>query len=169
MSADPLRVTPREHEVHTGLERDERKKLSELLGDVLASTYLLYGKTHAYHWNVEGASFFAIHKLTDEQYHELGEAIDGIAERIRAIGFLAPVGYGNYVERSIVADAADVPDARQMVTELMKDHELIAKQARDAAIEADNVNDIYSNDLLTRRVGVHEEAVWMLRSILERH
>ena len=150
----------------TGLVRNDRKALAGLLGRALASSYMLYHKTHAYHWNVTGPIFYSVHKLTDEQYQDLAGAIDEIAERIRALGFSAPIGLRQYGEISVVSDVEGTPKAGEMVRELAEDHQRVAGLLRRIVEEAERVEDVYTADLLTSRIGVHEEASWMLMAML---
>lgn len=149
-----------------GVARSDRKALAGMLGEALASAYTLYHKTHAYHWNITGPLFYSVHKLTEEQYEELAEAVDDLAERIRAIGFAAPVGLAAYADNPTIRDVSSVPSAGDMIAELAKDHLKIAEQLRPFVGEADEVGDVYTADLLTSRIGVHEEAAWMLNAIL---
>ena len=158
-----------ELDIQTGLARADRKQLAEHLNKVLASTYTLYAKTHVYHWNVAGPLFYSVHKLTDDQYHDLASAVDAIAERIRAIGFAARGGFDAFRDNGCVDDVKEsVISARNMVDELASDHQKIAHQLREAVTEADKVGDVYTADLLTSRIGAHEEAAWMLEAILVR-
>lgn len=166
MPNDPLNARAEELPVNTGIDKKDRKVLAEHLGDVLASTYVLYAKTHNFHWNVAGPLFYGVHKLTDEQYNDLAKAIDEIAERTRAIGFPALRGLGTYIERSAVSDTSKIPDTRKMVEILAKDHQAVAGQIREAVGEAEKAHDVYTADLLTARIGFHEEAAWMLNAIL---
>lgn len=166
MPDSALANRPDELPVRTGIERDDRKKLAELLNEALAGTYVLYAKTLAYHWNVTGPLFYSVHKLTDEQYNELGEAVDSIAERVRALGFPALGGIGHYVEKSVVADVDGLPTAGEMVAELARDHQSMARSLRAGVAEAEKVEDVYTADFLTGRIGVHEEAAWMLNAIV---
>jgi len=152
--------------VKTGIQRADRRTLAAKLGEALASTYQLYHKTHAYHWNVTGPLFYSVHKLTDEQYQDLAEAVDDIAERIRALGLAAPAGFQNYSNKSVVEDVSGIPTAGEMIRELADDHSRVATSLRDIVEEAEKVDDVYSADLLTARIGVHEEAAWMLNAML---
>ena len=52
----------------------------------LANSYLLYLKAHNFHWNVEGSRFRSLHKMFKEHDRDLWNAMDDIAERIRALG-----------------------------------------------------------------------------------
>lgn len=152
--------------VRTGIEREDRKRLAEILNDTLAGTFVLYAKTLAYHWNITGPLFYSVHKLTDDQYHDLADAVDATAERIRALGFPALGGVGHYIQKSIVADVDKMPNANEMVAILARDHQAMAKMLRDAVGEAEKVEDVYTADFLTGRIGVHEEAAWMLNAII---
>ena len=152
--------------VKTGIDRKDRKMLSELMGRALASTYVLYHKTHAFHWNITGPLFYSVHNMTEDQYNSLAEAIDDIAERIRAIGFRAPTGLAAYIADSRVEDVVDDKDAEGMIRQLANDNQLVATQLRDAVMEAEKVDDVYTADLLTARIGAHEEAAWMLNALV---
>lgn len=166
MASTPFTARGRELPADTGLDRTDRKELAKMLGEALASTYVLYHKTHAYHWNVAGPLFYSVHKLTDEQYQELASAVDDIAERIRAIGFAAPTGLEAYTRNSVVSDVKGIPVAGDMIAELADDHQRIAASMRQMVEEAERVEDVYTADLLTGRIGVHEEAAWMLNAML---
>lgn len=152
--------------VKSGVERKDREMLAERMGRGLASLYVLYHKTHAFHWNITGPLFYSVHKLTEEQYTDMAEAIDDIAERIRAIGFRVPVGLAGYVSESCVSDVEGEDDANDMIRTLANDHQGVAAQLRDAVREAESVEDVYTADLLTARIGAHEEAAWMLNALI---
>ncbi|MEO1243859.1 MAG: Dps family protein [Pseudomonadota bacterium] len=165
MSVELLKERAEELPVKTGIDRKDRKMLSELMGRVLASSYVLYHKTHAFHWNITGPMFYSVHKLTEEQYKDLAAANDDLAERIRAIGFTTPTGLTRYINESIVEDVTDMPSAGDMIQQLAQDHQAVATQLRDAVKEAEKVDDVYTADLLTARIGAHEEAAWMLNAL----
>ena len=82
---------PREENVNFGLDDKARETIAQNLSAILADTYALLVKTHIYHWNVVGPLFHSIHEMTEEQYNDLFKATDEIAERIRALGYRAPV------------------------------------------------------------------------------
>ena len=77
-------------DIDIGISRAHREVISKSLSQVLADTYVLYLKSHAYHWNVTGPLFASLHLLFETQYNELHAAADVIAERIRALGRHAP-------------------------------------------------------------------------------
>ena len=145
----------------------QRQQISEGLSRVLADTYVLYGKTHGFHWNVTGPMFNTLHLIFMEQYTELWTALDEIAERIRALGVPAPFGSTLSALASLEDSSSLTPAAMQMVRELVEGHEAVARTARSVFSVADEANDQPSADLLTQRLQIHEKTAWMLRSLLE--
>ena len=144
----------------------QRQQISEGLSRVLADTYVLYGKTHGFHWNVTGPMFNTLHLMFMEQYTELWTALDEIAERIRALGVPAPFGSALSALASLEDSSSLTPAAMQMVRELVEGHEAVARTARSVFSMADEANDQPSADLLTQRLQIHEKTAWMLRSLL---
>lgn len=150
--------------VNIGIEGKDRKHLAELLEVALANTYVLYAKIQGVHWNVAGPNFYGIHKMTEEQYGDLAESIDELAERIRAIGYMAPTQLKTFLKLSQISEAAELGDARAMLETLAQDHQTVAKNLRAAVKEAEEVEDVFTADMLTSRIGSHEKFAWMLRA-----
>lgn len=134
---------------------------------LLADSYTLYLKTHNYHWNVTGPMFTTLHGLFMTQYVEQWGAVDEIAERIRALGELAPGSYAEFDKLSHVKDPRGVPKAIDMIRELMADNETVSQAAQLLFDAADEAGDQASADLATRRMDVAQKNAWMLRSHLE--
>ena len=153
--------------INIGISDDQRKTIADGLGRMLADTYVLYGKTHGFHWNVTGPMFNTLHLMFMEQYTELWNALDEIAERIRALGFPAPFGGSTLAALASISEAKQHPPALDMVRELVAGHEAVARTARGVFALADAADDQPSADLLTQRLQVHEKTAWMLRSLLE--
>jgi starvation-inducible DNA-binding protein len=147
-------------------EAPEAKALSHELARLLADTYTLYLKTHGYHWNVTGRHFRALHLLFEEQYLDLRDAVDEIAERIRALGPLAPGSFRELGVLSSVRDEEGAPEAMEMVRRLAVANEVVARTARSVVRAAEEAVDPASVDLATRRIAIHEKALWMLRATL---
>ncbi len=166
MALDTHDTASTELPMDTGVDRDHRRDLATELGKALASCYVLYHKTHSYHWNITGPLFYSVHKLTDEQYEDVAKAIDAIAERIRSIGFATPTGLGNYLKKSVIEDVSGVKSAGDMIKELAEDNQALARQLRPIIQQAEEAEDVYTADLLTARIGAHEEASWMLNALM---
>ncbi len=161
--ADALNVIPQSDDVKTGVRNVEG--LAEGLVDILSDTYRLVFKTHAYHWNVEGPMFFSVHNLTEEQYSNMFEAADELAERVRALGKLAPMKMSTIIKSSEIEDADELPSAGAMCEDLAADHERVAHRLHALIELAADRNDPVTEDLATERSAFHEKAAWMLRAI----
>jgi starvation-inducible DNA-binding protein len=152
--------------INIGINEDQRKAIAHGLSVLLADTYTLYLKTHNYHWNVTGPMFQTLHTLFETQYNELALAVDEIAERIRALGEFAPGSYKEYAKLTSIKEADGIPTAEEMIKDLVKGQEAIAKTARSIVPTADDASDEVTLDLLTQRMTVHEKNAWMLRSLV---
>jgi starvation-inducible DNA-binding protein len=153
--------------IDIGIPQDQRERIAAGLGRVLADTTVLYAKTHGFHWNVTGPMFSTLHLMFMEQYTELWNALDVIAERIRALGCPAPFGAATYSGLSSIPESSGIPAALEMVRELVSGHEAVARTAREVFAQAEEANDQPTADLLTQRLQIHEKTAWMLRSLLE--
>lgn len=153
--------------IDIGIPSDQRQQIAEGLGRVLADSTVLYAKTHGFHWNVTGPMFNTLHLMFMEQYTELWNALDEIAERIRALGHIAPFGGSTYSGLSSIPETEGVPAALTMVRELVEGHEAVARTIRGVFAIADAAGDQPTADLLTQRLQIHEKTAWMLRSLLE--
>jgi starvation-inducible DNA-binding protein len=153
--------------IDIGIDTKDREKVAEALSRLLADTYGLYLKTHNFHWNVEGPMFNTLHLMFMEQYTELWNALDVIAERIRSLGYPAPGSYKAFAKLSSIEDEEGVPEALAMVRQLVKGHEAVARTARAAFGPVEKAGDEPTADLLTQRLQIHEKTAWMLRSLLK--
>jgi starvation-inducible DNA-binding protein len=163
--ATSAKAPTKKETVNTGIDANDRKEVAKALQHGLADTYSLYLKTLGVHWNIVGPSFYSVHKLTEAQYEDLHAAADVIAERIRALGHLAPASFGDYTKLSVVDSSETPKDADAMLQGLIADNEAIAKRMRDFVEVAEEADDVFTADLLTARIGKHEENAWMLRAL----
>jgi starvation-inducible DNA-binding protein len=81
---------------------------------------------------VRGPNFQALHVLLEGQYTEEWTALDAIAERIRALGELAPMGYGAFGNLSSIKDGDAEKEWEGMFKELLTDNETVIATLRDA-------------------------------------
>jgi starvation-inducible DNA-binding protein len=153
--------------IDIGISETDRNEIAGGLSRLLADTYTLYVKTHNFHWNVTGSLFNTLHQMFEQQYTELATAVDEIAERIRALGFPAPGSYAQFSSLTSIQEETGVPSAQEMIKQLAKDQEIVARTAREVFPVADAANDEPTADLLTQRMQVHEKTAWMLRSMLD--
>ena len=150
-----------------GISEADRKKITDGLSALLADSYTLYLMTHNFHWNVTGPQFNSLHNMFMAQYTEQWNALDIIAERIRALGFPAPGTYKEFVKLASIKEVDGVPKANDMVRHLVAAQEATARTARKLFPVVDEANDQPTADVLTQRIDIHEKTAWMLRSLLE--
>ncbi len=154
-------------DMNIGIENNDREAIAKGLSKLLADSYTLYLKTHNFHWNVTGPMFSSLHLMFETQYSELAVAVDDIAERIRALGLKAPGSYAQFSKLTTIKEDDGNPKAEQMILQLIRDHELVIRTAREVFQLADEAGDEPTADLLTQRMQLHEKTNWMLRATIE--
>jgi starvation-inducible DNA-binding protein len=153
--------------ISVGITAANRAEIAHGLSALLADSYTLYLTTHNFHWNVTGPMFNTLHLMFMDQYTEQWNALDLIAERIRALGHPAPGTYKEFVKLASIKEVEGVPNATDMIRHLVRAQEATARTARELFPVAEAANDQPTADLLTQRLEVHEKTAWMLRSLLE--
>jgi len=154
--------------LNNGINKGDRKSLALRLSEALSDSYMLYLKTQNVHWNIVGPMFYSVHELTEKQYLDMAEAIDDIAERIRAIGFTAPGSFQEFSQYTIIKESTGKAESESMIASLVEGNEMCARRLREAVAEAEKVDDVKTADLLTDRIGQHEQNAWMLRSLISK-
>jgi starvation-inducible DNA-binding protein len=149
-----------------GISAEDREKIVKGLSKLLADSYTLYLMTHNFHWNVTGPQFNGLHTMFMDQYTEQWNALDIIAERIRALGFPAPGTYKEFSKLTAIKEVEGVPSATDMLKLLVNAQETTARTARGLFPVVNEANDQPTADVLTQRLNVHEKTAWMLRSML---
>jgi starvation-inducible DNA-binding protein len=152
--------------INIELTAHAKQECAEALAKVLADTFVLYLKTHNFHWNVEGPQFVGLHKLFEEQYRDLWNALDEIAERIRALGHHAPGTTEKFNELSQVKESDGIPASAEMLHALIADNEAVVHTIRAALSTAQSAGDEATAGLLADRLAYHEKQMWMMKSTL---
>lgn len=148
------------------LEKISVQKICQELARLQADTFLLYVKTQNFHWNLVDPRFSALHKFFEEQYEELADAIDMIAERIRAVGGKSLGSMQEYLEFTGLEESKDTLSGDEMLKALLKDHEAIVQWLRRAIDQTAEWGDQGSSDLCINRLRAHEKMAWMIKSHL---
>lgn len=154
--------------MNIGLHEEKRRIVAHQLALLLANEYILYTKTLKFHWNVRGAHFGALHAFFQNQYEMLLGIVDDVAERIRALGFIAPGSLREFLEIGTLVESITVdPSDSEMLELLLRDHEAVIRQIRhDVDISAAQ-GDMGSNNFLADLLEKHEKMAWMLRAHVE--
>jgi starvation-inducible DNA-binding protein len=157
-------------DIDIGISAADRKKISQALSTYQSDAFTLYLKTHNFHWNVTGPMFNALHAMFEVQYTEQWNALDDVAERIRALGFNAPGSYAEFMRLSSIKEEpglTQAPDWREMVRQLVVGNEAVCRTARKVLKTGEGGGDDPTVDLMTQRLQTHEKYAWMLRSLLQ--
>lgn len=150
-------------EFDTGMSRECRAAVAGALSKLLADTYVLYLKTQNVHWNISGVEFYSLHLLAEKQYEELAEAVDELAERIRALGFFVEGSMGAFLKLTSIQEDPKLHPKHVLIEHLIKGHELLMREGRALTALAEKHRDHGTIDLLGRRLIAHEKMAWMLR------
>src|SRR6476620_11706633 len=151
-----------------GITEENRSAVSAQLSKLLADEFVLYTKTRNAHWNVEGIDFLAKHKFFEEQYEQLDEIMDNVAERIRTIGEYAPGTLRQFLELTHLTELTRIKnDSASFIKELLADHESIIMYLRENVSKlAEEYHDYGSSDFITQLMETHEKMAWFLRAHL---
>lgn len=148
------------------LDNQTCKRIGDILGHMLADTYVLYVKTQNFHWNIRDFRFYSLHLLFEKQYEELAEGVDELAERMRMLGERAPGSMAEFLKLTSLQEPNTHLTGDQMIEILANDHKAIADRLRPAISETTDLGDDGTMDLLTNHLRMHEKAHWFLQSHL---
>jgi len=151
-----------------GITKKDLNTSVDFLTVVLANEMLLYVKTRKFHWNVSGNSFMELHKLFEEHYTELEHTIDEIAERISKLGAKAIGTMQEFIDHATLKENSNTVDQKDMINELLSDHEAILKQLREYIKEIEETNDYGTADFLTALLQSHETQAWTVRKYVNK-
>lgn len=152
-----------------GITQEHLKNSISILSSILANEMTLYVKLRKFHWNVSGESFMEFHKLFEGQYTQLEASIDEIAERISKLGGKTIGTMKEFSDLTIIKESPNhYPSQKEMVKELLEDHEIVIVQLRkDVDTSSEENKDAATADFLTGLLAAHETMAWTLRRYLE--
>ena len=155
--------------VAIGIAEKNLIKSTDILEAILADEMVLYIKTRKFHWNVSGNSFMELHKLFQEQYTELENTIDMIAERINKLGSKTIGTMEEFISLTRLKEMpSKYPTQKEMLKELLSDHENVIIGLRKDIDNITHANkDAGTADFMTGLMEQHETIAWILRRYLE--
>lgn len=151
----------------TGATVKKDSRVTDSLNLVLADSYALMALTHLAHWNVEGADFFPLHQAFQAQYENLFEAIDEIAERVRALDVYAIGGLSTFAKVAQMEEFRSPLPQKDYVAALIVAHEKVMDDATRTRNVAGETGDLETQDLMIKRLQWHEKTLWMFKSYLK--
>lgn len=148
------------------LDRGNAQQIIQGLSQTLADTFTITLLTKNFHWNVIDPRFIMLHEFWDDQYKELSDAVDDLAERIRKLKGRTPASMQEYISMTTIAENDTQITGDEMIIQLLRSHEKIIKHLRPLIEEAQKLGDEGTGDLYIQRLRSHEKMAWMLRSHL---
>lgn len=152
---------------NSSIDRSSALQIAQILSQVLADTYIAYVKTQNFHWNLVDPRFHSLHVFFEENYKQLAEAADEVAERIRVLKIKAPGSLKEFLELGTLGESEGDLSGNEMIAELCHDREKLAQLIRPRIEEVIKMGDEGTGDLLIQHLRMHEKAAWMYRSYLE--
>ena len=138
------------------------------LNIVLANTFVMYYKAHAYHWNVEGINFAQHHGFFGDLYEELHDVVDTAAEELRAQNEYAPVSIVALLKSATISEDEVKPAT---VTEMFEHLSSANAEVVNSLNKLFEVATAAKNqglaDFAAGRLDVHAKHGWMIRSHLK--
>ena len=152
-----------------GISKENRAATAQILCKLLADEFVLYTKTRNAHWNVEGNDFYNKHLFFEQQYTQLDEIVDSVAERIRTIGHYAPATLKSFLDLTHLSEAkSEENNSIGFMTALLADHDSIIIYLRENIDRlASELKDYGTSDFVTGLMETHEKMAWMLRAHLK--
>ena len=151
-----------------GITDKNKQAVAEILNMLLADEHILYTKTRNYHWNYEGDNFMEMHKFFENQYGELAEIIDEVAERIRMLGHYPEGRLKDFVRITRLQEQDYTTVQSEQLNNLLSDHESIIINIRKVISKVDDTyKDAGTTDFITGLIKQHEKMAWMIRSYLK--
>ena len=147
-----------------GLDEDVCLKSVNMLNQVLADTITIRDMYKKHHWQVAGHTFYQLHLLFDKHYEEQTELVDTVAERIQRLGGITVAMAADVAEDTkIERPPRGREEAPVQISRLLEAHEIILKECRDYASQADDNGDDGTNDVLVSDViRTNERHVWFI-------
>jgi starvation-inducible DNA-binding protein len=151
-----------------GISQQNLQAVAAELSKLLADEFVLYTKTRNAHWNVEGPDFHSMHIFFEQQYEQLDEIMDSVAERIRQLGHYSPATLKSFLSLThLTEQLGERNNSLGFIKELLTDHENIIIFLRENINRfANEYGDAGTSDYITGLMEDHEKMAWFLRAHL---
>jgi starvation-inducible DNA-binding protein len=147
------------------IPNQNKEVVSTFLNLLLADEYLLYTKTRAAHWNVDGSNYFELHVFLENQFTRLDYMIDEIAEQIRSLGHYASSLLDDYQSvLNINGNIHNFRNTKEIFEMLRNDHEAMIQTIQHEIVPIlKKLKDQNTAILITGLMAQHKKMAWMLR------
>jgi len=143
------------------------EELIEALNTVLGNTFVMYYKTHSYHWNITGADFFEYHTFLQSIYEEVFDAVDTTAEHIRALDAYTPTSLMKLKNFASVPEDDTVVPPMQMFVNLLAANDIVILSLMQGYKIAEAAGEIGVSNFLQDRIIAHQKHGWMIKATLK--
>ena len=140
--------------------------ICEALIQSMAETSVAQQKAQIFHWNVKGMAFGTLHEMFQKIYEDHFDAMDVLAERVRALGGHAEGRYSEFLKRSAIKESDGKLIDKKMIAELRDDQRRLSQTLRELVDVADEHEDVVTADMATNRAEAHDKFAWMLSAHL---
>lgn len=152
-----------------GIEKGACCTITEFLNTLLSHEFVLYTKTLNFHWNIIGLDFKPVHAFFQDQYTQLFDIVDDVAERVRKLGHVSFGSMKEFLAKSAIKEhEGALMNSTQMMTLLLADHETIIRAIRPKVQEFAKLGDEATANFFADLLERHEKMAWMLRASLEK-
>ena len=103
--------------------------------------------------------------MFENQYKQLAEAVDTLAERMRALGYFVPGSFSQFLALTSLPEEQTPNTADGMIQSLVQGHELVLQSLNKLSLVSKRFLDEPTTELATQRMAEHEKNAWMLRSL----
>ncbi len=145
---------------------ETRMNISDKLQTLLSNHMALYIKLLNCHWNVVDSRFQSLHALFEEQYTQLADQNDTIAERIRQLGSKVGASLSTFSSQTTIEEINKDLSGNEMIQTLIKSYEDHTASIREIIGLSEENNDPVTADLLTGILSALDKNLWMLKSHL---
>ena len=143
----------------------ETAEIVVALNKLMANYYVHYHKLRNFHWNVESQDFFELHVEFENEYNTVIENIDIIAERIRVFGLKPSMSIKEMQGLSEIKEVkSDKMSPIAMVTEVLKDFDILHNKMLDVLNAALDTGDNVTEQMVTDFMRKLEKRNWMFTS-----
>lgn len=148
------------------LSEEVRAEVTSVLYSLIATYNDAAGRVLEAHWNSEGNTFIAIHKLFDEVLGLLNGFIDPLAERIRSFGAFARVNLKFSIDNTLLSDVPEVShDVQGNITLIVNILKTISSMLYLYITRLDVIDKTTSNVLQEHSLAV-DKYIYLLQSNL---
>ncbi len=125
-------------------------------------------KIHNLHWNIIGAEFPVIHKMTEKLYKMIQLQFDEVAEAMKMQNEMPFASMADYLKNATI-DEIESRDfnAYEVLEELDADCQTIMDLAKDIRDEADKKDNFLIANLFEDYLAVYAKKSWMIRTMLK--